>query len=34
MTDSLSKAVHAFACRVSISVSIDETAFSVGELVY
>ena len=33
MADSLSIAVHAFACRVFISVLVDDTASEVGELV-
>ena len=34
MTDSLSIVVHACASRVLMSVSVDETASEVGELVY
>ena len=34
MTDSLSIAVHAFARRVLMSVSVDETDSEVGEHVY
>ena len=32
MTDRLSISVHAFVCRVLMSVSVDETASLIGEL--
>ena len=34
MTDSLSIAVHAFASHMLMSVSVDETAPKIGELVH